>query len=469
MLIGLDNRTLLLVAGSFYLLLPLSVWVVLRRPRQAAPLLWCGGGMLGGLGLMLIGLRGQVPDLLSYALGQPLLALGAALAAQSLRLDLQRPWPIKALMLGALMYGLSLALIQPQMPAHVLGVYIRLVNLVSVLLLVHAAWRVAELEGSRNARTIALAYLLQAAGIGSNLMVALRGSTDIQNLASSPVPVTVSLLTLLVALVASMAYLGLALERSLRRQMTLEAEKVQEQHWQARRQALIELDRERLLVVLSDSMGHALTQPLTAASVRLQLAQRQLHALPLASGLLREELMHLTGQLRRAGTTIERIRKFVRPPVSPTSTLDLAQLLEDVHKMVQQEAVNRGVRLRFPKRQGPLVMAGDAMQISQAVLQLLRNALAAVEGQEERVVVVELQIHAQEARVSVRDSGPGFAPAILNRERATTQPYHLQGIGLFVVQSIVRQHGGELLLDNPPPKGAIATLVLPRNPCPSPR
>lgn len=466
MMTGLDNRTLLLLAGSFYLLLPLSVWIVLRQPRETAARLWCSGGMLGGLGLILIGLRGQVPDLASYALGQPLLALGALLVAQSLRMDIHRPWLLKDLMLGALLYGLSLALLQPRVPAHVLGAYIRLVNLGSVLLLIHAAWQVAHLESSRNARTIGLAYLLQAVGIGSNLMAALRGSADIQTLTSAPVPVAASLLTLLVALVASMAYLGLALERSLRCQLTLGGEKERERQWHARRQALIELDRERLLVVLSDSLGHALTQPLTAAGVRLQLAQRWLRNSPTDTASLREALRQLSGQLRRAGATIERIRQLVRPSASSVSTLDLVRVLDDVHKMVQQEAIHRGARMRFPKRQGPLLIAGDAIQISQAVLQLVRNALAAVDGQTEQVVTVELQTNTHEARVSVTDSGPGFAHALLQRSHGTAQPNHLQGIGLFVVQSIVRQHGGRLLLENSYPKGATATLVLQRDPSP---
>ena len=66
MSLSLDNSTLLLVAGTLYLLLPLSIWLILRMPRERAPLIWCVGGMLGGMGVLLMGARGQIHDLRSY-------------------------------------------------------------------------------------------------------------------------------------------------------------------------------------------------------------------------------------------------------------------------------------------------------------------------------------------------------------------------------------------------------------------
>ena len=72
----LNIRTLLLVAGGMYVLIPFSVWFALGLPRQRLPLLWCVGGFLAGVGLVLMGLRGKIDDGLSYVLGQPLMCFG---------------------------------------------------------------------------------------------------------------------------------------------------------------------------------------------------------------------------------------------------------------------------------------------------------------------------------------------------------------------------------------------------------
>lgn len=461
--LNLDNRTLLLVAGTLYLLLPLSVWLILRMPRQRAPLLWCTGGMVGGLGLLLMGARGQIPDLISYAVGQPLLAVGAVLVGQSLRMDAGRPWPWRWIVLGTLAFSGVLAVLLPTASPALLGVVIRLVNLVVLLLLMWAAWQVGVTERSRNAVTIAAAYAVQASGVLANLVAALMGSGDIVISGSGPVGVVVSLLTLMVALVASMAYLGLALDRAERSHLSAARQLARNQQWQERRQALVHLDRERLLSTLTDSLGHAMTQPLTAALLRAETAMRVMQRAPLEVERLQTGLDQMVLELRRTGETVERIRHFLRPAPTQGAPVDLTAVLRQVDLLLRQQAINRQTALQFPRGLAPVWVLGDELQLAQAVLQLVRNAMEAVSGAAQRRVTVTLESTADLVRLSVRDSGPGLPPQVLQRDLARTgqQAQSLQGIGLFVVESIARQHHGSLLLDNPATLGAVVTLVLP--------
>jgi signal transduction histidine kinase len=459
----LDNATLLLVAGTLYLLLPLSVWLILRMPRQRAPLVWCTGGMVGGVGLLLIGARGQIHDVVSYAVGQPLLAVGAWLTAQSLRIDIGRAWSWWLIGLGTLAYAGLLALLLPLASAPTLGVVIRLANLGVLLLLIWAAWQVSQAEKSRNALTIAAAYALQAGGVLANLWAAAMGSSDIVVATSGPVGVAVSLLTLLVALVASMAYLGLALDRAELSHLSVARQVARTQQRQERRQALVHLDRERLLSMLTDSLGHAMTQPLTAALLRVETELRALQLAPLNVTRLQTGLTHVVSELRRTGETVERIRHFLRPAPTQGAPVNLTAVLRQVHLLLRQEAINRQTALQFPARMPAVWVLGDELQLAQAVLQLVRNAMDAVNNSALKRVTVTLESGPEQVRLCVRDTGPGLPAEVLQREpdAVAHQAHSLQGIGLFVVESIARQHHGSLLLDNLASLGAVVTLVLP--------
>jgi len=461
---GLDNRTLLLVAGGLYVLLPLSVWVVLRMPRQPAPVLWCSGGVLGGVGLMLMGLRGAVPDTLSYLVGQPLIALGAMLLAQSLRLDLGRAWASQRVALVAAVYtGILWALLDSEQVLAVDGI-IRSVNLLAVLLLARAAWQVGRAEGSRNAMLIAAGFCVQAAGILANLVNSLQGSVDLHTLSGSRVAVAVSLVTLLVSLVSAMGYLGLALERMARRQLASARELSRATQRHERREALVRLERERLLSILADSLAHQIMQPLTAALLRVRTGQRQLALGALDSERQTRWVEHAVEDIRRAGATVERVRGLIRPVSPRQEPVDMRAVLRDVQQLLRQEAIIRQVGVRFSLPAQRAHVMGDALELCQAVLQVARNAMAALAGQPRRELSVVLDAMGDQVRVLIADTGPGFPGTSLRPASGQGLPRlrSLQGIGLFVVQSIVERHQGEVLLSPSQSGGAVVTMSFPR-------
>lgn len=461
----LDIRTLLIVSGAMYLLLPVAVWLVLRMPRQQAQILWSAGGMIGGLGLVLMGLRGAIPDTVSYLIGQPLLALGALVTGQSLRIDASRPWPWAwiAGMMAAYVAALGVLLAEGQTQA--LGVLIRAVNLVAILSIVEAAWHTARAETSRNAMTIAGAYVCQLLGTLANLIGALRGSVDIQTMSASPVAATTALVTLVVSIVASTSYLGLMLERSRRRQALLAEALAEAQRLQERRDALIRLDRERSLGVLSDSLAHDLLQPLTAARLRVEFVLRLLKTEAARSKPDAAWLDPLIGNLHRASATVERIRSFVRLASFEAGRVDLREALRTLGQLLRQAAVSQNVSLQFDTQGEPVWTWGDTLWLSQAILQAVRNAMTALAHQEHRRIEVRLEQDAEQVRIRIADNGPGFPEHVL--ASFPDGPGHpgrpLGNMGLFVVQSIVQRHHGSVVLENAPRAGgAVVTLTLPR-------
>jgi signal transduction histidine kinase len=460
---GLDNRSLLLVAGGLYLLLSPSIWLILRMPRNRVPLMWCFGGMMIGCGLVLMALRGRVPDELSYVVGQPMMALGVVMITQSLRLDLGRSWPWWWLVLASGTYAAILWWLLPMASIQTLGVLIRGVNLVTVLILASTAWQVARAESSRNAQLIGYACVLQAAAVMANLVHAGLGSDDIQTLHSSVLSVITSLVLLMVGLMFFMGYLGLALERTTRRRLKLTQEMTRVRQWHEQREALVRRDRERLLGLLADSLGHEILQPLTAALLRVQLGQRQIKAgEPLA--VLLPGIEEVVLNIQRARETVERVRHFVRPLPQRNVAVNMLAQLGHVAQLVRQEALNRHLNLRFEQPEEVLWVQADSLQLSQAVLQVVRNAMTAVEKVPHGSILVKLEATAEQVRVKVIDSGPGLPAQVLQEDgrKPGSWPQSLQGIGLFVVQGILLRHHGWLELGNLPDGGAVVTLVLPR-------
>ncbi|WP_439113165.1 sensor histidine kinase [Hydrogenophaga sp.] len=460
----LDARTLMLIAGAMYVLLPLGVWFVLGFPWKRSPILWCAGSMFGGVGIVLMGLRGRVGDELSYVLGQPLILLGILLVTQSLRPASERPPVWWRMGLVCISYAVLLWWLLSVASPQVLGVLLRAINLIPMLVLVAAAWRIGQTEVSRNAQFIAGSFFVQSLAIAANMVNAGLGSPDIHTLAGSAVIVLSSLTFLVMALVASMGYLGLSLERALRHEVQQAQTLARAQQWRARHDGLVALDRERLLGVLSESLGQEIRQPLTAALLHVQHGQRMLRAETPPAEYLIPGMDRVIHNIRRAEHTIDRTRHLMAPVAVASVPVAVSVLLQDAAQLIRLKAISRNVNLHFPAPDTRAWVEGDALQLTQAVLQVILNAIAAVADEALREVHVALEVTDRLVRLQITDTGPGFAPSLLERTPGSFQgdPMSLGGIGLYVVQSILDQHRGGLVLNNQTHGGAEVTLSMPR-------
>ena len=85
--------TAIFLAGLLYLLMPSAVWLVMSKQRTRSVVYWCLGGLVFGLGAIFIGLRGQAPPWVTFALANIGLIAGSLLQIQALRIELDRPLP----------------------------------------------------------------------------------------------------------------------------------------------------------------------------------------------------------------------------------------------------------------------------------------------------------------------------------------------------------------------------------------
>jgi C4-dicarboxylate-specific signal transduction histidine kinase len=149
--------------------------------------------------------------------------------------------------------------------------------------------------------------------------------------------------------------------------------------------------------------------------------------------------------------------------------VDLNRTVHEVAELIAAEARSRQVKLVFAEPAAPVLVAGDPIQLSQIVLNVLRNAIEALQQ------VVHREIHIASTRadgrviLQIRDSGPGLAAEVLAQVGSpffTTKPSGL-GMGISISRSIAQQHGGTLTLANAESGGARVTLDLPALPATS--
>ncbi len=162
----------------------------------------------------------------------------------------------------------------------------------------------------------------------------------------------------------------------------------------------------------------------------------------------------------RAAELVSALLGVARPGSGRFEPVPLETVLDDVLRAAAVTARQRGIELASEIEASPVV-EGDEGQLHQVVLNLVTNALQAVDDGER--IVVRLAATEGRALLEVRDSGPGVDPEDRGRvfEPFFTRRSGGTGLGLFVSYGIVERHGGRIEVDEAPEGGARFTVRLP--------
>jgi C4-dicarboxylate-specific signal transduction histidine kinase len=171
-------------------------------------------------------------------------------------------------------------------------------------------------------------------------------------------------------------------------------------------------------------------------------------------------------QEMRAAEVLRRIRGFLRQTEVPRTAVDLSGVVDEAVRLAAGEARETGVHLVCDRTGAPLLVQADPVQLVQVLLNLLRNAFAAVGANAPgaRDVGVRVQRLADgRAEVAVHDAGPGVPAEIAQRlfEPFTTTRRDGLGLGLAISRAIVEAHGGRMWSAPNSPRGAVFAFSLP--------
>jgi PAS domain S-box-containing protein len=217
---------------------------------------------------------------------------------------------------------------------------------------------------------------------------------------------------------------------------------------------------------LSASIAHEVRQPIAAVVTNAQAGLRWLSAQPSDLGEARQAFERIVRSGMHAGDIIERIRALIKKEPPRKEGLAINEAVLEVIALSHGEIAKSGVVLRMQLAEGLPRIQGDRVQLQQVVLNLVINAVEAMnetrEGTRELLIGTEPD-EADGVRVTVRDSGSGFAPGRLERVFDifyTTKPTGL-GMGLSICHAIIEAHGGRLWAEVNEPRGAIFQFTVP--------
>jgi PAS domain S-box-containing protein len=217
---------------------------------------------------------------------------------------------------------------------------------------------------------------------------------------------------------------------------------------------------------LTSSIAHEVNQPLAAIMTNAETSLRWLARAEPDIAKLRQLTTRIAASARRADDIVQRIRSMSVKQTPEPVALSLNDVVRESLLFVHHEIERRAIRVTTTYSRDLPPVVGDRIQLQQVIVNLIINAVHAVEGLEEteREILVATGAEGDSATFSLQDNGPGIAPEHLGRifDGFFTTKAQGMGIGLAICQSIVTAHGGVVSASNRTGGGAEFRVALPR-------
>jgi two-component system sensor kinase FixL len=220
----------------------------------------------------------------------------------------------------------------------------------------------------------------------------------------------------------------------------------QERRMQELQSELVHVSRLTAMGEMASSLAHELNQPLSAITSYLRGAATLLKNEQIDRDRIRDALDRSSNQALRAGDIIKRLREFVAKGETQHGLENPATLLEEAAALALVGAREQGVRVSLRcDRELPDIIV-DKIQVQQVALNLIRNAVEAMEATDRRELTIEAKRDGEFAFFSVADTGAGISPEIAQHlfQPFITSKASGMGVGLSICRTIIEAHGGRI-------------------------
>jgi len=227
---------------------------------------------------------------------------------------------------------------------------------------------------------------------------------------------------------------------------------------------LVHISRLTAMGEMASTLAHELNQPLSAIANYLKGSRRLLETNPdERSTVVRDAMDKAADQALRAGEIIRRLRDFVARGESELRVESIKRLVEEASALALVGAKDRGIRVRFVFDPTIDLVLVDRVQVQQVLLNLMRNAIEAMEESQNRELVVSaMPAKDNMVAIGVADTGHGIAPDVSAQlfQPFFTTKRHGMGVGLSISRTIVEAHGGQIGVEPNPIGGTIFRFTL---------
>jgi two-component system, LuxR family, sensor kinase FixL len=227
---------------------------------------------------------------------------------------------------------------------------------------------------------------------------------------------------------------------------------------------LVHMSRFTALGEMASTLAHEINQPLTAITNYLKGCRRILERMEGdAVPMLRDAVNEAGEQALRAGQVIRHLREFVARGESEKHLENLPKLIEEASALSLVGAKEQGVRVTFQfDPEAPYVLV-DRIQIQQVLLNLIRNAIEAMQDSQRRELKIGTAlVEDGHVELIVEDTGPGLSPEVAAQlfQPFVTTKKHGMGVGLSICRTIVESHGGKIWADSKQGEGTTFHFTL---------
>lgn len=227
---------------------------------------------------------------------------------------------------------------------------------------------------------------------------------------------------------------------------------------------LIENERTSSIVRLAAGVAHELGNPLNSLTIHLQLIERKLKKLARdqEASQLAESVQVCQGEVQRLDGIITHFLEAVRPQKPELNELWLVELVEEVLRVQEAELSDRRLEVNIEVNDDIPFVLGDRGQIKQVFFNLIKNAMEAMQPGGRLVILARKDDEFVYLKFS--DTGSGISEEELSK---VFQAYYTtktdgHGLGMMIVQRIMREHGGHISIESRKDVGTAITLQFPQ-------
>jgi len=485
----LDTQTTIFMICFVYLMLHGGIWLALQEYRSYQVKLWCASGLLSGVAVVLLAMRGSIPEFAFMYVAQLFMLLGTWGRMVALRMYL--PGSHKRVFLNYKIISASYFLVFS-----------------SLIFFYHAEWealvlfngfyaffcfeyfrigfKLNQLQESLGAKLLIWAGLtfsttlaIRAVGVG------MAGTIDDIYMASPHQAVMVIGQFIAITL-SNIAFLRIFLEIAERKKLAT-AHELAVTNERADAMLLNSLnlknilqEREEIIRQLSlfnktagmgalvASLAHELNQPLTVIQMNTEMLDLVLSTnddRPQNRESLHVALSGLKKANVRASTVVSTLRDMFGNGRKTESNFDINQIVKDVLLLCESAIHKNSIDVEIELHPEPLIFKGDKSQFQQVVLNLITNANEAISQDlaRRRNISIATQQRDHQILLKVSDSGSGIAPEIQATmfELLRTDKINGMGIGLWLSKTIVELHNGSIEFETSSQLGTCFTVTLP--------
>jgi C4-dicarboxylate-specific signal transduction histidine kinase len=247
------------------------------------------------------------------------------------------------------------------------------------------------------------------------------------------------------------------------RRLLHEAE-VRERELKEQQESLVQAGKLASIGELASGIAHELNNPLNNIGLFVGNVLDSVDPNSVHGQHVRAQLQQTLQQVGKAARIINELRSFSRMANSDKELVHVNHIIESTLLLLQEQLRldEITVETHLPDDS---VVAGDAIQLEQVLINLLTNAKDALEEAEEKRLTIGSVRHGDWVEVTVQDSGCGIAPDIGNRIFdpffTTKQVGKGTGLGLSISYGIIKEHGGTITVESSPGKGTCFMVRLP--------